>query len=127
MTMLLNRRQQLCEALAKALGQMKGVWLTSPLPLDDSKKLRLQISDFERNHIIQTIRNFGYEPVCLGVAPRFDVMGLVAASAYEVDLPRERQPIVDDRKIYGELAERKKAPSETEAVMRYLGLAGPTK
>src|SRR5262245_2551066 len=122
MTTLLNNRQQLAQAMTKELEQMKGVWVTSPLPLADDKKLRLQISDFERNSVVQRIKDLGFEPVCVGVAPRFDVAGLVAASAYEVDLPRERQPIVDDRKIYGEVAERKKSPSEAEAVLRHLGL-----
>src|SRR5262245_52363054 len=122
MTTLLNNRQQLAEAMTRELRGLAGVWVTSPLPLADDKKLRLQIADMAKNEVVQKIKDWGYEPVCLGVAPRFDVMGMVAASAYEVDLPRERQPIVDDRKIYGEVAERKKSPSEAEAVLRHLGL-----
>jgi len=122
MTTLLNNRQQLAAAMARELGQMKTAWVVSPLPLDDSKKLRVVIADITRNEIVQKIRDWGYEPICIGVAPRFDVAGMVAATAYEVDPPRERQPIVDDRKIYGEVAERKKSPSEAEAVLRHLGL-----
>ena len=44
------------------------------------------------------------------------------AAVYEIDLPRERQPIADDRTIRSELASSAaKSDYEVEQVMRYLG------
>jgi hypothetical protein len=43
------------------------------------------------------------------------------ARMYELDLPRERQPVLDDRTIKGEVAERVKTSAEVEAVRKYLG------
>jgi hypothetical protein len=45
----------------------------------------------------------------------------MAAQIYEIDLPRERQPVVDDR-IHGEIAEQKKSEVELEALRKYLGI-----
>src|SRR5262245_35362204 len=69
MTTLLNNRQQLAEAMTRELRGLEGAWVVSPLPLDDSKRLRVQIADATRNKIIEKIRSWGYEPVCVGVAP----------------------------------------------------------
>src|SRR5262245_36382574 len=119
--MVLSERQQLARNLANELGKMDGVWVTSPLPLDDNAKLRLQILDSERNHVVQAAKDWGWNPVCISVLPRVHSTGLIAACLYEIDLPRERQPIHDDR-IYGELAKPEKTDHERMAVLKYLGL-----
>jgi hypothetical protein len=92
------------------------------LPLDDGKRLRLQVLERERNHIIQTLRDWGWTPVPCGVLPRIDPMGVIPAAIWEIDLPRQQQPIVDDRTIRGELAEREKTSAEVEGIKKYLGL-----
>ena len=97
--MVLTERRQLARNLAHELGKFDGVWVTSPLPLDDNAKLRFQLVDMERNHVIQTLKDWGWDPVCLSVLPRVHSTGLIAACLYEIDLPRERQPIIDDRTI----------------------------
>jgi len=96
---VLSERQQLAKSLADGLNKLDGVWITSPLPLDDNAKLRVQIKDRDSNEIIQLLRDWGHEPVLVSVLPRVCLTGLIAACLYEIDLPRERQPIVDDRTI----------------------------
>jgi hypothetical protein len=49
--------------------------------------------------------------------PRVTYNGMALATVYEIDLPRERQPVVDDRKIHGELATKEKRSAETEAML----------
>jgi len=50
-------------------------------------------------------------------------MGLV--NNFEIALPRERQVIVDDRTIRGEISSGKKKPdTEVEKVMKHLGYKG---
>src|SRR5262245_18501258 len=103
---VLSNRQQLARNLANELENMSDVWVTSPLPLDDNAKLRVQISDAVRNEVCQILRDWGWSPVCISVLPRVCSTGLLGACLYEIDLPRERQPIQDDR-IHGELATKR--------------------
>src|SRR5262249_16454514 len=79
--------------------RMDGVWVTSPLPLDDNHKLRLQIKDIDRNEVLQLLRDWGWNPVCVSVLPRVCPTGLMAACLYEIDLPREPQPMPQDDRI----------------------------
>jgi hypothetical protein len=47
----------------------------------------------------------------------------MAACLFEIDFPDDRQPIIDDRKIMGEIAEPKqKTDVELQGMRRYLGL-----
>src|SRR5262245_6771030 len=119
--MVLSERQQLAKRLAEEIGKFDGVWVTSPLPLDDNAKLRFQLLDMERNHVLQTVKDWGWNPVCLSVLPRVHTTGLIAACLYEIDLPRARQPIVDDR-IRGEVVKPEKTDLEREGILKYLGL-----
>lgn len=119
---LLSQRQTKAADLARELGKFEGVWITSPLPLDDGAKLRFQVLDGDRNRVLQTLQDWGWEPQFVSVLPRVTFVGFAGACVYEVDLPRERAAVpVDDRTIRGELADRKKSDAEVEAVLRYLG------
>src|SRR5215467_6447831 len=120
--MVLSERQQLARRLADELDKLDGVWVTSPLPLDDNHKLRLQIKDIDRNEVIQLLKDWGYDPVCISVLPRVCSTGLMAACLYEIDLPQPRQDIIDDRKIYGEIAKPDKSDYERQSILKYLGL-----
>jgi hypothetical protein len=95
----LSERQQIAKRLTDELGKFDGVWVTSPLPLDDNQKLRLQIKDIDRNEVLQLLRDWGWDPICVSVLPRVCSTGLMAACLYEIDLPKPRQDIVDDRAI----------------------------
>ena len=97
--MVLSERQQLAKKLADELGKMDGVWVTSPLPLDDNHKLRVQIKDIDKNRIVQWLRDLGWDPVCISVLPRVCPTGLIGACLYEIDLPRERQSIPQEDRI----------------------------
>jgi hypothetical protein len=94
--MVLSERQQLAKSLAAEIDKMDGAWVTSPLPLDADAKLRLQIKDIDRNRIIQLLKDWGWDPVCVSVLPRICSTGLIGACLYEIDLPRERQLIPQD-------------------------------
>ena|SRR5262245_892783 len=118
---LLNERQEKAAALARELGKMDGTWVVSPLPLDDTRKLRLQISDIERNRVLQVIRDWGWDPVFVSVLPRICTTGLIGACVYEIDLPRARQDVVDDR-IHGEIARPEKTDVERRGILKYLGI-----
>jgi hypothetical protein len=111
--MVLSERQQLAKRLADELDAMDSVWVTSPLPLDDNAKLRLQVKDVARNEVTQLLKDWGYEPVFVSILPRVCVTGLIAASLWEIDLPKPRQNILDDRHG-GEIATKKKPDHEDE-------------
>jgi hypothetical protein len=113
---MLTERQQLAKRLADELGKLDGVWITSPLPLDESRKLNLQILDSERNRVLQIIRDWGWHPICVSILPRVHSTGLLAACLWEIDLPKPRQNILDDRHG-GEIATKKKHDHEVEAML----------
>ena len=55
--------------------------------------------------------------------PRITHAGMVMANVYEIDIPKQQQAIIDDRRIASsEIAENKKSNAEIEGVKRYLGL-----
>ena len=114
--MVLSDRQQIAKRLTDELGKIDGVWVTSPLPLDDNHKLRLQIKDIARNEVTQLLRDWGWDPVRVSVLPRVCTTGLIAACLYEIDLPRARQPVVDDRIPKDEVGRRGQS-SETKAML----------
>src|SRR5262245_53020702 len=122
MAPLLSERQHTAAALARSIGAMEGAWVVSPLPLEDSKRLRFQVLDGDRNRVLQQLRDWNWEPAFVSVLPRVTFAGMAAASIYEIDLPRERQPIIDDRKIYGEIATPQKTDLEMKGMRKYLGL-----
>jgi|SRR5262245_35203656 len=124
---LLNERQEKAAALARELGKMDGVWVTSPLPLDDHAKLRLQIREIDRNHVVQMLKDWGWDPVFLSVLPRICTTGLIAAGLWEIDIPKPRQDVVDDR-IHGEIAKREERSHEVAAIVNeWYGLKGGAK
>ena len=79
-------------------------------------------SRISRNEVVQLLKDWGYEPVCISVLPRVCSTGLIAACLYEIDLPQPRQDIIDDRKIYGEIAKPDKSDYERQSILKYLGL-----
>jgi len=115
--MVLTERQQLAKRLADELGKIDGVWVTSPLPLDDNQKLRLQIKDIDRNEVLQLLKDWGYDPVCVSVLPRVCSTGLMAACLWEIDLPQPRQDIIDDRAIPKDDVVRRARDAETKATL----------
>jgi hypothetical protein len=125
--MLLNNRQQLAQSLARELQKFAGVWIISPLPLNDNNQLRIQILEAsgDRNKIFQAINDWGFgTPVFVNMTPRIIGSGMAMASIYEIAIERERQPVAD-RTIRGEIAERKKPPDrEHTELLKYLGLGG---
>jgi|SRR6516225_915489 hypothetical protein len=115
MTAILNQRQRTAQALAREIESL-GAWVTSPLPLDDGKRLRFQLLDGDKNRVLQAISDLGFEPRFVSILPRVTFVGLAAACCYEVALAPERQFVVDDRHS-GELAKKEK-PHEVDAIVQ---------
>src|SRR5262245_12048567 len=122
--MVLTERQQLARNLANELGKFDGVWVTSPLPLDNNARLRFQLLDMERNHVVQTLKDWGWNPVCLSVLPRVHTTGLIAACLWEVDIPKPRQEIPQETRIIprDEIAKKEPLNAEYRAMRKALGL-----
>jgi hypothetical protein len=123
---LLSERQQKASALARELGKFDGVWVISPLPLNDNNQLRIQIleASCDRNRVFRAVADWGFAtPVFVNMTPRIIGSGMAMASIYEIPIKKEGRPIVDT--TIGELADpHKKSDFEVEAVKRYLGIGG---
>jgi hypothetical protein len=117
----MNKRQQQADFIAREIARM-GAWCINPMPLDDDAKLRFQVLDTDIDKVVRMLCESGFLPARLQVHYRVTTSGLVPATLFEIDIPHERQPI-PDRKIYGEVEERKKTASEVAAVMKHLGRA----
>jgi hypothetical protein len=120
---LLSERQQTAQMLAREINHM-GAWCVSPLPLDDSARLRFQVLDSDRQKVLEILSSWNWSPTFCGTTPRICPDGWKLASVYEIDLPRERQTVADDRIPHGEVSspgERRKTPEEVLHMRRYLG------
>jgi hypothetical protein len=116
---VLSERQKTAASLAYQL-QLMGAWVTNPMPLDADGRLRFQVLDKDRNAILEKLASWDWSPVLVSAFPRVCPDGMRSASLYEIDLPRERQAIPQDTRVYGEIGERKKTNAEIEGMRRYL-------
>src|SRR5947208_16868722 len=117
---LLSERQQTAQALAREIIRM-GAWVVSP-PGDE--RIRFQVLDKDRNAILEKLGSWNWSPVFVGTHPRICPDGWKLTSVYQIELPPERQPIVDDRQpIMGELATeaKRKTPEEVLQMRKYQG------
>ena len=122
---MLTERQRTAESLAREIAKM-GAWVVSPMPLDDSAKLRFQVLDADRDKVLEKLSSWNWSPALLSTGPRFCIDGTTkTASLYEVDLPPERQVIPADDRIYGEIG-REKLSEEVKAMLKAVGM-GPKK
>jgi len=114
---MMTERQQQAAALAREIQKM-GAWVTTPLPLDDSKRLRFQVLDSDRDKVLEKLSSWNWSPILVSALPRICTDGWKLASVYEIDLPRERAPVYDDRIIRGEIVSRDKPSAETVAMLK---------
>jgi hypothetical protein len=118
---LLTERQQKAADLAREIHRM-GAWVTNVMPLDDNARgLRFQVLDADRSRIIQTLTDWEWSPIFAGTLPRVCPDGFKLASIFEIDLPRERQSVADDRTIRGEIASGRPKFDPT-GILKFLGL-----
>jgi hypothetical protein len=120
---VLTERQTKAAQLAAELGRCRGTWVVSPLPLnDDSRALRFQVLDSERDSVVTELCAAGWIPSFVQAHPRFAPSGLIPASLFEVIIDKDRYPVPPDTpKVSGEIGKREKTPAEVEAIHRYLG------
>jgi hypothetical protein len=123
--MVLNDRQQLAQALTREINGLGCAWVTNAMPLRDDEQLRLQVLDDHRSQVLERLSNWGWSVTPCGALPRILPSGFKGATLYQLDLPRQRQPIADDRvKAVGvsdDSNRREKTPAEVEAIRKYLG------
>jgi hypothetical protein len=122
---LLTERQRTADALMRELHRL-GAWVVSPLPLRDDAQLTFHVLDTDRSQILQKLSEWGWGTCTLaGSTPRITNRGMEAATVYQLDLPRDRQLVADDRvKAVGvsdDSNRREKTPAEVEAIRKYLG------
>jgi hypothetical protein len=122
--MVLNNRQQLAQALTREINGLGCAWVTNALPLRDDEELKLQVLDEKRSQVLEKLSQWGWSPTPCGSLPRIANGGFHGATLYQLALPRDRQPIADDR-VTGTVSEeynrREKTPAEVEAIRKYLG------
>jgi hypothetical protein len=113
----LTERQKKAQRLAAELGRCPGCWAVSPMPLaDDARGVRFQLLDANRDEVISELCGAGWVPNLVSAFPRFTSAGLVPASMYEVDIPQERHPIVDNLpKVSTEMAEAARREEKRKA------------
>jgi hypothetical protein len=116
----LTERQQQAQALTHEL-QRLGAFVLSPMPLADDAKLGFQVLDDDREFLLGKISTWGWSPSLQSCVPRFTPQGALRSTIYELDLPRPRQPVHDDRSIRGERSDKAAVHAEVEA-FRKLGL-----
>jgi hypothetical protein len=96
---MLTDRQQLAQQIARALEDF-GANVVSPLPLAEHSKLRFHIPDSGRNKVLEKLSSWNWGlPRFVGTTVHFSVRDYAAGlcSVYELDLPRERPPIPNER------------------------------
>src|SRR5262245_26480600 len=118
---MLSERQKTAAAIAGELHRL-GAWVVSPMPLPHNQSLRWQVLDVDREAILEKVSSWGWSAALKCCVPRFTAQAPTPSSVYEIDLPRERQAVVDTRTIRGEIAEQKKSADEIEAMRKHLGL-----
>lgn len=119
-------RQQKAAAISRRLRRDFGddAQVINPMPLDASQQLRIQVIDAKRDAVLEMLFGLGWLPQFLQIHHRVSSKnyGLIPASIYEIKIEEER-PVIPDRKIYGEVEERKKSDAEVRSVMKHLGRA----
>src|SRR5262245_48225948 len=112
----LTERQQTAQAIAAELERL-GAWCISPMPLNEDNRLRFQVLTSGCESILQRIGEWGWSPILCNHGLRFTPRGAEPSIIYEIDIPRTRQPVVDDR-IRGEIASDKAMNAELEGFRR---------
>jgi hypothetical protein len=98
--MMWSERQRTASSIAAELHRWEPtVWVLSPLPLADGDTLRFQVRNQDREAILAKLSSWGLSIRLHGELPRVTYVGLEPASVYSIELPRERQTIVDDRAV----------------------------
>src|SRR5262249_13458177 len=112
-----SERQKKAAVVAREL-QALGATVTNVLPLADGQPLRFWVSDYKKREILTALADAGYEAIFIGTG--FQVctatysMGLV--NNFEIPIAADRQPVPDDRTIYGEVVDRQKEAAQKAAV-----------
>jgi hypothetical protein len=113
--MTLNEQKHM---LIRELARMGAIVVSPP----GDNRLRFQAVESRCESILGQLSEWGWQPVCCGSAPQFH--GMEPVTRYQLDLQEEeqRQPVVDNRTIHGELASGENPSPELQAMRKALGL-----
>jgi len=104
----LTRRQELAEALSETLRKL-GAFVTNPMPLGDSDRLRFDIPRDACALVCGKLLSLGWRPFPLGETTRVLPSGNAAlpqqVCVYELMLPKDKPPPPARQGIFGELAD----------------------
>jgi hypothetical protein len=114
----LSDRQRKAETLARELKDL-GAMVVSPLPLAADAKLKFQVLTDGEMETLRLLREAGWDPTLISIYPRVTPHGMQPAGLYELSIPLDRQPVVDNR-IRGEIAGKEDA--EVAAMLRSWGV-----
>src|SRR5262245_61470187 len=109
----LTSRQLQAEVLCRDI-QRLGAWCLSPLPLREDSRLRFQVLDGDHEELLEMLTNAGWSPILCNHGLRFTPEGAKPSIIYEIEIEHERQAVVDDRAIKGELASNKDKATNAE-------------
>jgi hypothetical protein len=118
----LTETQRTAQRLAHEIGKLGGFVVSLPL----ANPIRFQVLE-PSDAIINTLREWGWQPTRCGAGLRFCPDGARPCTTYQVDLGPERQDVpTDNRRIPDAVlaSSEPKSSYEVEQVMRYLGMAG---
>lgn len=112
----LTERQQTAKALADELHKL-GCWVVNPMPLSPDAQLRVQILDRDCVRVLEEVSGWGWSPAMCSAGIRFLPDGTAPiANIFEITIEADRQPIVPDRRIVGDI--------ESNEVRQYRKLHG---
>jgi hypothetical protein len=111
---VLTENQKVVQALTDELHRLGAFVVSWP----GSERLRFQVLSPQCESTLQKLRDLGFESVFCNSGLRFVRNAAEPCNTYEIDLPKPRQPVADDRTIRGELANRTPKDRETDAILK---------
>lgn len=117
----LSERQKKAAALMRWLQDDLHAFVVNPMPLAANQRLRFQVLHVDRNAVLANLSEQGWSPVSCDVGSRFHNDQLLPCTTFELDLPFDPPPPVQDRTIHGqvEVAQPKK-DSEASAMLKHI-------
>ena len=92
----LTERQKIAQALKDEIQRLGGFVISVP----GSEKIRFEfLTGQQCNLALQKLRDLGFQPIFTSAGLRFHNDIGTPSNKYEIDIPAERQPVIDDRVI----------------------------
>ena len=113
-----TEREKLAAVLKDEIERLGGFVISVP---NDVERIRFQFL-IPCAQELHKLRDLGFDPTFRNAGLRFHHDTAVPCHTYELVLPVERQVVIGDRTIHGEIAAPKKTDLEMKGMRKYLGL-----